>query len=233
MSVKNLLQVDRVSLSYRLRRGLFRHEKKPALQDVSFEVRTGETLGVVGRNGSGKSTLLRVLAGIYPPDVGTISTEAQSVALMTLMLGFDPVLTGRDNALFGGMLLGFTKEQVLDQIGSIRSFSGLGEDFDKPVGGYSSGMVARLSFSVAVNLEPDIMLIDEVLAVGDESFRKKAHQVMSHKITSGQTTVFVSHSASEIERLCDRVILLDRGRVLDCGDPKSMLTEYRKLLSVS
>jgi lipopolysaccharide transport system ATP-binding protein len=152
---------------------------------------------------------------------------------MTLMLGFDPVLSGRDNALFGGMLLGFSRSEVRHQIEAMKEFSGLGTDFEKPVGGYSSGMVARLSFSVAINLEPDVMLIDEVLAVGDESFRKKAYAAMSGKITSEQTAVFVSHSAGEIEKLCDRVILLDGGRLLDCGEPASMIAEYRKLMADS
>ena len=229
----NLLEVRQASLSYRRRLGLFRRDVKPALLDVSFDVQRGETLGVIGRNGSGKSTLLRVLAGIYPPDSGSINSQASSVALMTLMLGFDPVLSGRDNALFGGMLLGFSRMEVLGQIDSMKEFSGLGADFEKPVGGYSSGMASRLSFSVAINLAPDVMLIDEVLAVGDESFRKKAYAAMSDKITSDQTAVFVSHSAVEIERLCDRVILLDGGQLLNCGDPAPMIAEYRKLIADS
>lgn len=228
-----LLEINDVSLSYRARRGLFRREVKAALIDVSFDLHQGETLGIIGRNGSGKSTLLRILAGIYPPDSGNITSQASSVALMTLMLGFDPVLSGRDNALFGGMLLGFSRDEVLGQIDSIKDFSGLGVDFEKPVNGYSSGMVSRLSFSVAINLAPDVMLIDEVLAVGDESFRKKAYNAMSSKITSGQTTVFVSHSAADVEKLCDRVVLLDGGRVLDTGEPKPIIAEYRKLMAAS
>ena len=171
-----------------------------------------------------------MLAGIYPPDSGTIQTHADSIALMTLMLGFDPVLSGRDNALFGGMLLGFSRRVVVDQLEAIREFSGLGDDFEKPVGGYSSGMVARLSFSVAINLSPDVMLVDEVLAVGDESFRRRAYQAMTEKISSRQTTVFVSHSALEIERLCDRVILLEGGEIIDIGEAADMISEYRKLL---
>ena len=228
-----LLEVNNVSLSYRARRGLFRREVKAALSDVSFDLYQGETLGIIGRNGSGKSTLLRILAGIYPPDEGSINSRAGSIALMTLMLGFDPVLTGRDNALFGGMLLGFSRSEVLEQINSIKEFSGLGVDFEKPVNGYSSGMVSRLSFSVAINLAPDIMLIDEVLAVGDEAFKKKAYNAMSSKITSGQTTGFVSHSAADVVRLCDRVVLLDGGRVLDMGDPKPIIAEYRKLMAAA
>lgn len=231
MSNNVAIAVSDLSLTYRVRQGFFRSEAKRALSKVSFEVHAGETLGVVGRNGSGKSTLLRMLAGIYPPDSGTINTYADSIALMTLMLGFDPVLSGRDNALFGGMLLGFDRSVVLDQLEAIREFSGLGDDFDKQVGGYSSGMVARLSFSVAINLSPDVMLVDEVLAVGDESFRKRAYQAMTEKITSRQTTVFVSHSAIEVERLCDRVILLERGEIIDIGDAADMIREYRKLLA--
>jgi lipopolysaccharide transport system ATP-binding protein len=229
----NLLEVKNASLSYRRRAGLFRSDIKPALLDVSFDLHRGETLGVIGRNGSGKSTLLRILAGIYPPDSGSIVSHANSIALMTLMLGFDPVLSGRDNALFGGMLLGFSRTEVHERIEAMKEFSGLGFDFEKPVAGYSSGMVARLSFSVAINLAPDVMLIDEVLAVGDESFRNKAYAAMSDKITSDQTAVFVSHSAPEVEKLCDRVILLDGGRLLNCGAPAAIIAEYRKLMADS
>lgn len=226
----DILSVESLSLTYRVRQGLFSSSKVPALKDLNFSIQEGETLGVVGRNGSGKSTLLRVLAGIYRPDAGKITSSADSVALMTLTLGMDPALSGRDNALFGGMLLGFSRHEVLLQVDAIKDFSGLGDSFEAPVKSYSSGMVARLSFAVAINLSPDVMLLDEVLAVGDEAFRKQAYDAMLSKIKSDQTTVFVSHSAAEIERLCDRALLLDQGELLYSGSPEAVISEYRKLL---
>lgn len=226
-----MIDVTELTLSYQVRSGIFASDKIKALDGLSFSVFEGETLGIIGRNGSGKSTLLRVLAGIYPPDDGKIISRAKSMSLMTLMLGFDPVLSGRDNALFGGMLLGFSKSQVYDQIEAIKHFSGLDQNFEKAVGSYSSGMVSRLSFSIAINLSPDVMLVDEVLAVGDEAFRGKAYTAMSDKISSNQTTIFVSHSALEIERLCDRVLLLEQGRLVAEGEPAAIIKEYRALLS--
>ena len=224
------MQLEGVSLTHRTREGFFRFSKVSALRDVSFDLRHGETLGVIGRNGSGKTTLLRVLGGVFVPDQGRIISDVRSVALMTLTLGFDPALTGRSNALFGGMLLGFSREQVLEHMEEIQEFSGLGGAFDAPVKSYSKGMSARLSFSVAIKMSPDVLLLDEVLSVGDESFRQKAYQAMRNKIQSDQTTVLVSHSASEIERLCDRAILLEAGEVLAEGSPAQVLTEYRALL---
>lgn len=232
MTTPTLISLDGVSLTYKVRKTLFSSFEVPALREVSFDVLAGETLGIVGRNGCGKSTLLRVIAGIFQPDEGSVLTAAESISLMTLALGFDPVLTGRENAIFGGMLLGFSREQVQERLAEIFSFSGLEGAFQQPVKSYSSGMVARLSFSVAINMAPDVMLLDEILSVGDEEFRTKAHLAMTEKIASEQTTVFVSHSAAEIERLCSRVILMEAGRIIDIGDPGRIINEYRRLQSI-
>lgn len=232
MSAAKLIELQDISLTYRLRKTLFASLEVPALRNISFAVWPGETLGIIGRNGCGKSTLLRVMAGIFQPDTGSVVKTVDSISLMTLSLGLDPVLSGRQNAIFGGMLLGFSRKEVEERMPEIRAFSGLEEAFDQPVKSYSSGMVSRLSFSVAINMSPDVMLLDEILSVGDEEFRTRAHRAMMGKIQSDQTTVFVSHSAAEIEQLCNRVILMDGGRILDIGDPVPMIAEYRKLLSL-
>jgi len=219
-----------LSLTYRVRKSLFRSANVRALNKVSFDVYAGETLGIIGRNGSGKSTLLRVLAGIYQCDSGELTISTNSISLMTLSLGFDPVLTGRANAVFGGMLLGFSHQQVLSVLDSIKDFSGLKDAFEVPVKTYSSGMLSRLAFSLAIILSPDIMLLDEVLSVGDQEFKEKAYDKMLEKISSTQTTVFVSHSLEEVEKICDRAILIDDGVVLASGKPAEISKEYRKLL---
>ena len=233
MAVDALISLQDVSLTYKVRKSLFSSFGVPALHDISFEVIAGETLGIIGRNGCGKSTILRVLAGIFEPDRGSVISTAESVSLMTLSLGLDPVLSGKENAIFGGMLLGFPLAEVRNRLEDIRAFSGLGDAFEQPVKSYSSGMVSRLSFAVAINMSPAVMLLDEILSVGDEEFRAKAYSAMTSKIQSDQTTVFVSHSAAEIERLCSRVILLEAGRIVDIGPPAPIIAEYRKLLGVS
>lgn len=230
MMQDTLISVRGLALTYKVRRALFSPTYVSALIDVNFDVYRGETLGVMGRNGSGKSTLLRTLAGIYQPDAGRVVSKAKTVALMTLSLGFDPVMSGRDNAIFGGMLLGFDRVYVEAQLEHIKAFSGIGEAFEAPVRTYSSGMLSRLSFAVAMNVSPDVMLLDELLAVGDESFRAKAYSAMREKISSEQTTILVSHNVDEILAMCDRVILLDRGHVLGDGKPRDMVEQYRRLL---
>jgi lipopolysaccharide transport system ATP-binding protein len=228
-----IIQAQNICLDYKVRRSGFRSIRVPALQGVSFEIYRGETLGIVGRNGSGKSTLLRVLAGIFKPDQGRVVSNAKSIALMTLNLGIDPLLSGRDNAIFGGMLLGFDRLSVEDKLDSIKEFSGLSEKFEQPMKSYSSGMAARLKFSVALNLAPDVMLLDEALAVGDRAFRARAYAAMTSKIESDQTVILVSHSENEIGKLCDRVVLLEEGKVLAQGPTDDMLEQYSNLLGGS
>ena len=232
MNELKAIELDNVNFTYRIRQGLFTSWEKPALKNISFTLRRGESLGIVGRNGSGKSTLLKILSGVFQPDSGVIMSSVNRISLMTLSLGFDNLLSGRNNAIFGGMLLGFSKQQVELRLDAIKEFSGLGESFELPVKSYSSGMASRLKFAVAINLEPDVMLLDELLAVGDRGFRKQAAAVMQKKITSEQTTVLVSHNAGDIERLCDRAILLERGEIVAEGDTESVMNEFERLRDI-
>jgi lipopolysaccharide transport system ATP-binding protein len=199
-----ILSLRDVGVRYKRRGGLF---KKPeyfqALEGVSFDIHRGETLGIVGRNGAGKSTLLRVIAGIIQPDQGEVINYGVSVSLLALQAGFDPELPGRDNAIMNGMLLGYTRKQVETRMNDIIEFSELGDFIDEPVKTYSSGMRSRLGFSVSVFMTPDVLLLDEILSVGDKGFREKAEAEMTRKMSSEQTIVLVSHSESQITRLCD------------------------------
>ncbi|WP_226704434.1 ABC transporter ATP-binding protein [Microbulbifer elongatus] len=179
-----------------------------ALKSISFDLFRGETLGVVGPNGAGKSTLLRLIAGIIQPDSGRVINRGVTVSLLALQAGFDLELTGVDNAIFSGMLLGYSRKQVVSKLAEIAEFSELGDFFDRPVKTYSTGMRARLGFSVAMYMAPDVLLLDEILSVGDKDFKMKAESQMMNKIQSSQTVVLVSHSQQQIERVCDRVIEL-------------------------
>lgn len=198
-----------VGVRYKRRGGVFRKaEYFQALQNINIDICRGETLGIVGRNGAGKSTLLRVIAGILKPDTGNVVNRNVTVSLLALQAGFDPELSGVDNAVFNGMLMGYTRMQVQNFINDIREFSELGNFMEEPVKTYSTGMRARLGFSVAIYLTPDVLLLDEVLSVGDKNFRKKAEIKMLNKINSDQTVVLVSHSEAQVNRVCDRVIEL-------------------------
>lgn len=180
-----------------------------ALRGVDIDIYEGETLGIIGRNGAGKSTLLKIMAGILKPDGGSIHNHGVSVSLLALQAGFDWDLDGRDNAIINGMLLGYSKADVKALLPDILEFSGLGDFFYQPIRTYSSGMLSRLAFSVAIYMRPDVLLLDEVLSVGDHEFRQKAEAEMMKKINSRQTVVLVSHSQEQVERLCDRVIDLE------------------------
>lgn len=204
-----IISLQDVGVRYKRRGGLFRAaEYYQALEGVSFDIRRGETLGIVGRNGAGKSTLLKVIAGIIQPDRGKVINNGVTASLLTLQAGFDPELSGIDNTILSGMLMGYTKHQVEARIGDITSFSELGDFMYEPVKTYSSGMRSRLGFSVAMYMSPDVLLLDEVLSVGDASFKKKAESEMMKKIHSNQTVVLVSHSQQQIDRTCERKIKL-------------------------
>lgn len=228
MGTNTILEVKNVSVSYTTRMAFFRHENFTALNDISFDIVRGETLGIVGNNGCGKSTLLKVLAGIYQPDTGTITRNCHSISLLTLGVGFDMELSGRDNAILSAMLLGATKKQAVAALKSIVEFSELGEFINQPVKTYSSGMRARLGFSVAITMDVELLLIDEVLGVGDANFRQKAEQVMLEKINSDQTVVFVSHSAPQVQKLCQRAIWLDKGQIKMAGNSKQVIEQYNQ-----
>ncbi|WP_441351111.1 ABC transporter ATP-binding protein [Thalassotalea euphylliae] len=205
----------------------FRHDKFKALDRVSFKVKRGETFGVIGGNGSGKSTLLKVLTGIYTPDTGSITHHCKSSSLLTLGLGFNNELTGRENAIVSAMLNGASKAQAVENIAEIIEFSELGKNIDKPVKTYSSGMRARLGFSVAMHNKVDLLLIDEVLGVGDQDFRQKAEAAMLNKLNSEQTVIFVSHSAGQVKKLCKNSIWLDKGKVKAYGQTDEVFNAYQ------
>jgi lipopolysaccharide transport system ATP-binding protein len=197
-----------------------------ALKDVSFEVGKGEALGIIGRNGSGKSTILGIIAGVAKPDRGTLERSGRISSLLELGAGFHPDLSGIENILLNGILMGNTKEQILKKTDSIVEFSELGDFIYQPLRTYSSGMQMRLGFSVAVHIDPEILLIDEALAVGDQGFRDKCAAKMLEFRKSGTTIILVSHDMASIARLCDRVVWIDKGSVLAMGEPRDVIMKY-------
>ena len=221
-----VLRAEDVAVSYRKNAGLFKPKKFWALKDVSFDLFHGETLGVIGGNGAGKSTLLRLLAGIIAPDKGRITHDALNISLLGLSVGFISHLTGRNNAVLSGMLMGMRREEIEGKIDDIIEFAEIGEFIDEPVRSYSSGMRARLGFSVAIQADPDILLIDETLGVGDARFAKKSSKAMRQKIKSNKTIVLVSHSEKMVRRMCDRVVWIDKGVSRREGDTNSIMDEY-------
>ena len=197
-----------------------------ALKDVSFEIRTGETVGIIGRNGAGKSTMLKILARITPPTLGRGEVFGRVGSLLEVGTGFHPELTGRENILLSAAIMGMRKSEVLARFDEMVEFAGLAKFLDTPVKRYSSGMYMRLAFSVAAHLEPEVLLVDEVLAVGDAAFQKKCLGRMEELSGKGRTVVFVSHSMPSVLRLCPRVILLDGGHVTADGNGSAVVEEY-------
>lgn len=222
-----VLCLNNVAVSYRRRTGLLRWNKYWALKDVSFDIFQGETLGIIGRNGAGKSTLLRVLAGIIAPDSGTVQRNGNSVSLLSLQAGFIPHLSGRENAILSGMLLGLSRKDIERKMNDLIAFSELEDFIDEPVRSFSLGMKARLGFSVAFQADPDILLVDEVLGVGDTAFRKKSSDAMREKMRSNKTVVLVSHTQQLVCELCDRVVWIDDGKSREVGDTKTVLDLYQ------
>ena len=222
-----MLELFDVSMSFRSKKSTFENGLHHVLDSVSLKLHEGETLGVVGENGCGKTTILRLMAGIIPPDSGVIHQRSDvSSALLTIGLGFKPNLSGRDNAVIASMLQGSSQRQAESYLSDIKEFSELGNSFEEPVKTYSSGMMSRLGFTTALMTHVDIMLIDEILSVGDARFRQKAEAALRERIEGEQTVVFVSHSESQVQSLCDRVIWLRGGLIIDQGDPKSVLESY-------
>lgn len=202
-----------------------------AVRGVSFQVKQGEILGITGKNGSGKSTLLRALANIFSADEGSINVHGHSVSLLAIGVGFKNELSGRENIMLSGMLLGFSEKEVLERMDDIIEFAGLGKFIDMPVRTYSSGMYSKLAFSITAILETDIMLIDEVLSVGDEKFKKKSYAKMKSLISQrNRTVVIVSHNLKTLEELCDRVMWMHEGEIMKIGEPKAVLDEYREFM---
>ena len=203
-----------------------------AVKGVSFEVEKGQILGIVGKNGSGKSTLLRAIAGIFSPDEGSIDLHGHSVSLLSIGVGFTPALTGRENIYLSGTLLGFNHEQIQEKLDEIIEFSELGEFIDRPVKTYSSGMYSKLAFSITAILETEIMLIDEVLSVGDAKFKKKSYQKMKSLIEDrNRTVIIVSHSTETLQKLCDNILWIHDGEIKKMGKVEDILPEYNEFMS--
>ena len=218
-----------MSHSYQARRANFEHGEHRVLDDVSLQVRRGQTLGVIGRNGAGKSTLLRLMAGILAPNHGQIvRAPGVTCSLLSLGLGFQDQLTGRDNARLSALLQGASRDEAEACLESINDFAELGPSFDEPVKTYSAGMRARLGFATALQTRVDVLLIDEVLAVGDRRFRAKASAAMQQHMKGAQTVVLVSHHERQVERLCDVVAWIEEGRLRQVGSAAAVTASYRE-----
>jgi ABC-type polysaccharide/polyol phosphate transport system ATPase subunit len=209
-----------------MRRGRASYEEFWALQDVSFDIPQGITFGLIGENGSGKSTLLKCIARILTPDKGRVVTTGKVAALLELGSGFHPELSGRENVFLNGSILGLSKSQITARFDDIVGFAGLERFIDTPVKNYSSGMYVRLGFSVAINVDPDILLVDEVLAVGDESFQRRCAEKFSDFRRAGKTIVLVSHAMGQLRNMCDQVAWLEHGSVKEVGSPGNIVDDY-------
>lgn len=222
--------------AYSIKKSLLRLKKVhveefQAVKGVSFEVPEGEILGIIGKNGSGKSTMLKALAGIFSPDKGTIDMKGHTVSLLSIGVGFQKEVTGRENILLSGMLLGFSEEEIRAKMPEIIEFADLGKFIDMPVKTYSSGMHSKLAFSITAILETEIMLIDEVLSVGDRRFKKKSYEKMKELISHrNRTVVIVSHHENTLRELCDRVMWMHEGEIKRIGDPEEVLKEYEEFM---
>lgn len=240
---ENAIEINDLCISYRglksysIKKSLlhFRRNKVDefqAIRHVSFNVRKGNILGIVGKNGSGKSTMLNAIAGIFAPDSGTIDLKGNSVSLLSIGVGFQRELTGRENIILSGMLLGFLEKAVRERMEEIIEFSELGKFIDAPVRTYSSGMYSKLAFSITAILETDIMLIDEVLSVGDARFKKKSYNKMKQLISDeNRTVVMVSHDTKTLDGLCDEILWLHDGEIKMYGNTKEVLEKYEEFMS--
>lgn len=213
MSQRLLLQMQDVHLAYRQRRSLLRSSLHPVIKGVSLDIHAGQRLGIIGHNGAGKSTLLRVMAGIYAPDRGRVLNHEARVSMLSLQAGFDPRLNGWENALLSGVLMGMTPPQVRARLEQIHDFCGLGAQMGDALGTYSSGMRARLGFAVALAMEVDLLLVDEVLAVGDEEFQQKCAQTIRKAVDRGCALVLVSHSLPLLQTWTDSIMAFNDGHL--------------------
>lgn len=204
-----------------------------ALKGVSFEIEEGKILGIIGKNGSGKSTMLKAIAGIFSPDKGSIDLHGNSISLLSIGVGFNRKLTGKENIYLSGMLLGFSEEEIKRKEKEIIKFADIGEFIEKPVKTYSSGMYSKLAFAITAILETDIILIDEVLSVGDAKFKEKSYNKMKELISAeDRTVVIVSHSLDTITELCDEVLWLHEGKIKKIGQPKKIVDEYKEFMAL-
>lgn len=229
ITAKNICVKYRTMSSFSLKDGIKRRKREDfqALKDVSFEIEEGKIVGLVGKNGSGKSTLLKTIAGVFSPDQGKMNIHNNSVSLLAIGIGFQGNLSGYENIFLSGLLLGFTEQQIKEKIGEIIEFSELGDFIYKPVRTYSSGMYSKLAFSITAILDTDIILIDEVLSVGDMNFKEKSGNKMKEIISdSSKTVIIVSHSMATLRELCDDVIWIDEGIVREYGEADTVIKHY-------
>jgi lipopolysaccharide transport system ATP-binding protein/teichoic acid transport system ATP-binding protein len=235
LSITYRTQFERVPTVKKAVANFIRREKREfkiveAVKDVSFDVKHGTVLGVIGHNGAGKSTLLRSVAGILAPTAGRIEVRGQISTLLALGLGFNPQLSGRENVILGGLASGLSRDEINDKFNDIATFADLGDFIDLPTRTYSSGMGSRLAFSVAVHMDPDILLIDEALSAGDAAFKKKARIKMEELMQSARTMLVVSHGLGTIKELCNDAIWLDHGRLVSRGEPSEIVDAYTKFV---
>lgn len=230
ISMRFQLMDDRIlslkEFATRKLRGKVSHTDFWALKHISFEVFRGEVVGIIGRNGSGKSTLLKVISGILKPTEGAVSCHGNIVPMLELGSGFDPDLTGRENIFLNGAILGYSEEFLTDRYQEILDFSELGQFIDVPIRNYSSGMMARLAFSVASMVEPEILIVDEILSVGDAAFQEKSRARMMEMMGGGTTVLFVSHSLEQIQEMCNRVLWLEEGEMRMLGPTEEVCSAY-------
>jgi len=236
ITVKNLKISYRTIRKFSIRKTLFKLKKTKveyfeAIKGITFNVEKGKIIGIVGKNGSGKSTLLKAIAGIFSPDSGHINLYGNTVSLLSIGVGFQPKLTGYENIFLSGMLLGFSKEQIEEKVDEIIKFSELKKFIHKPVNTYSSGMYSKLAFSITAILETPILLIDEVLSVGDINFKKKSYNKMKELIShKDRTVVIVSHSNTTLKELCDEIIWINDGVIMAQGKPEEILPKYEEYM---
>ena len=241
MSKKTMIEVSDVTMQFRLNndkilsfkefvttalRGKLQYNKFTALEHISFELKRGQTLGLIGRNGAGKSTLLKIISGILKPTEGRVSCYGNVVPMLELGSGFDFDLTGRENVFLNGAILGYSEEFLKGKYDEIVEFSELGQFIEVPIRNYSSGMLARLAFSIATVVNPDILIVDEILSVGDVAFQEKSKKRMLHLMGGGTTVLFVSHSIEQIREMCDRAIWLENGSVKLMGGAEKVCDAY-------
>lgn len=240
----SVIEVNNVSMKYRLatekvdsiKQYLIKKAKRElhykdfyALNEVSFSVARGEVLGIIGLNGAGKSTLLKIISGILKPTSGTIKVNGKIAPLIELGAGFNGDLSGIENIYLNGLILGYSKKMIKSKIEEIVEFSELGQFIHTPLKNYSSGMKARLGFSIATIVQPEVLIVDEVLSVGDIKFKEKSEMKILSMMEQGVTILFVSHSLGQIEKLCERVVWLENGKVRRIGDTKEIIEEYKKI----
>lgn len=238
---KTVIEVNDVTMRFRMNsdrimslkefvttalRGKLEYHEFTALDNVSFQVKSGETLGLVGRNGAGKSTVLKIISGILKPTLGSVRCEGNVVPMLELGSGFDMELTGRENIFLNGAILGYSEEFLLEKYDEIVEFSELGDFIGAPIRNYSSGMLARLAFSIATVVKPEILIVDEILSVGDAAFQGKSRKRMMELMGGGTTVLFVSHSIKQIEEMCSQVVWLEHGRVKAMGGAQEVCKLY-------